>query len=78
MRLPENDSVVGRGLKTAVQAIIGFLFGLVVVVWNVPGVPQAVIKYTQENIWGVLLLVGIPSGLVSIAWNYFRRDIPTY
>ena len=62
MRLPEQDSATGRGIKTAIQATIGFLFGLVVVVWNVPGVPDAIIEYTEKNWMQIALAGGVPAG----------------
>lgn len=81
MRLPEQDSAVGRGLKTTVQAIIGFMIGLVVVVWAVPGVPAAVLQYVQHNWVSIALTFGIPSGVASFVWNkFFRSDseVKTY
>lgn len=78
MRLPEQDSAVGRGVKTAVQAIIGFFFGLVVVVWNVPGVPGAVIDYTKQNIGQILMMGGLSAGFTSLVWNMLRRDVKNY
>jgi precorrin isomerase len=55
-----------KGLRTALQSIIGVAVGLVVVVWAVPGVPEAVIQYLTDNAIQIALVVGIPSGLV--AW----------
>lgn len=79
MNLPQKDSVTSRAIKTAVQAMVGFLIGLIVVVWAVPGVPHAVISYVQSNLISVLLSVGIPSGVVTYAWNnILRKDLPNY
>lgn len=76
--LPTKDSATSRGIKTAVQAIIGLIVGLLVTVWAVPGVPHVVINYIQSNFIQVLLSVGIPSGLASWIWNAFRADLPKY
>jgi hypothetical protein len=55
-----------KGLRTAIQSMVGVVVGLAVVVWAVPGVPEAVIQYLTENAIQVALVVGIPSGVV--AW----------
>jgi hypothetical protein len=57
---------LNKGIRTALQAIVGALVGLVVVVWAVPGVPEAVIDYATTNLVPLLLAIGIPSGIV--AW----------
>lgn len=57
---------LNKGLRTGVQAVVGALVGLVLVVWAVPGVPEAVIEYARTNAVPILLLVGVPSGVV--AW----------
>ena len=58
-----------KGIRTALQAVVGSLIGLVVVVWAVPGVPEAVIEYAKTNWLPILLSIGIPSGLVSWIQN---------
>ena len=78
MRLPTEDSAAGRGIKTAAQAIIGFCVGLVVVVWNVPGVPDAIVEYTKDHLGEILLLVGVPAGIISTVWNLFRPSVRNY
>lgn len=79
MRLPQNDSATGRAIKTAVQAIIGFMVGLFIAVWAVPGVPDAVWSYIQSNLLQVLLAVGLPAGVTSLVWNViFRPDVRNY
>lgn len=78
MRLPAQDSSTGRALKTFAQAFIGFLVGLFVVVWHVPGVPQAVLNYLQTNAIQFALYFGVPAGVVAFVWNYFRKDIVNY
>lgn len=78
MRLPQTDSATGRAVKTAVQAIIGFMVGLIIAVWAVPGVPDAVWGYIQNNLLQVLLAVGLPAGVTSLVWNLFRKDVRNY
>lgn len=73
-----QDSAAGRGIKTAIQAIIGFAVGLILVVWAVPGVPQAVMNYVQQHLIEVLLLVGLPAGITSFVWNLFRKNVPNF
>ncbi len=76
--LPSQDSAVGRALKTAVQAAAGFVIGLIITVWAVPGVPDAVADYVQKNIGQALLLVGVPAGLTSLVWNLLRKNVDKY
>lgn len=57
---------LNKGVRTALQTIVGALIGLVLVVWAVPGVPEAVIEYAKTNLVPLLLVIGIPSGFV--AW----------
>jgi hypothetical protein len=62
-----------KGLRTGLQAAVGvlvtFLVGLVLAVWNVPGVPETVLTYVGDHLAQVLLVVGIPSGLVAYVQN---------
>lgn len=60
---------LAKGVRTGVQSIVGSLVGLVVVVWAVPGVPEAVTNYATNNWLPILLTIGIPSGLVAYAQN---------
>lgn len=62
----ENKTPVVRGVRTAIQSMIGAVIGLIAVVWAVPGVPEAVINYLQTYWLPVILSVGLPSGIV--AW----------
>jgi len=71
---PNRTSIV-KGLRTAAQAIVGALVGLVIVVWAVPGVPAAVINYLSTNAIELLVSVGLPSGLVSWAWNVYEAKV---
>lgn len=62
-----------KGLRTALQAIVGSLVGLVVVVWQVEGVPEAVTTYASDNWLPLLLAIGIPSGLIAWVQNLLGR-----
>lgn len=73
-----NDTARGRGFRTAIQALIGLFVGLVLTVWAVPGVPEAVTSYITSNISVILGIVGISSastGVVSWIWNLLRKDV---
>jgi len=78
MKSMSRDTMV-RALKTVGQAFGGFLMGLVLAVWNVPGVPETVKSYVSGNLPEVLLLVGIPvalsAGALALGTNYLFRDL---
>lgn len=76
--MPQQDSAVYRAILTFLEAILGFMVGLIVVVWQVPEVPHVVIMYVLNNLPQVLLLVGIPSGLSSLLLNLWRKNVPNY
>ncbi len=83
IRLPKTDSATGRGLKTALQALVTFFIGLIIVVANVPGVTDAVVAYTKDHIVEVIVAFGVPmtvgTGLTSFIYNWlFRSDVKTY
>lgn len=74
-----SDTARGRGIRTAVQAVIGFFSGLVIAVWSVDGVPQVVYNYVTSNLGHTLLLIGLPAamtGVISYVWNLVRKDVP--
>lgn len=72
-----KDTAVYRGIRTGLQAIAAFLVGAVLVVWNVPGVPDALYNYVVTDTLQNLLSVGVLSGLAGFAWNALRKDVPT-
>lgn len=83
LKLPTTDSATGRGVKTALQAAVGFVVGLAAAVYAVPGVPEAVTTYVEQNLGQVLLTVGIPTALSSGATGFlynlfFRKSVKTY
>ena len=67
----------GKGLRTFVQTIWGLLTGLVITVWGVPGVPEAVTTYARENalplLIGGILSIGVPAGLVALIQNKYGK-----
>ncbi len=64
---------LNKGVRTALQAIVGAFIGLILVVWAVPGVPEAVIEYLKSNAVPVLLAIGIPSGIVAWVQNLLGK-----
>lgn len=64
---------LNKGVRTALQAIVGAFVGLVLVVWAVPGVPEAVVEYLKGNAVPVLLAIGIPSGIVAWVQNLLGK-----
>ncbi len=82
-RLPTTDSATGRGLKTAAQTGIGTvlataIFGLIVAIWQVPGVPEIVIRWLEDNVLLLATTFGASSGIVAFIWNLFRKNVPNY
>lgn len=67
MKAINKTTPAGKGIRTGLQAATGSLVGLVLVVWAVPGVPEAVTSYASANWLPLLLGIGIPSGIV--AWG---------
>lgn len=74
-KLLKNDSAVWRGIRTGVQAVFGFLLGLVATVWAVPGVPEAVTNYLNGHIVELLVAFGFSTGLAAFVWNLLRKDV---
>lgn len=62
-----------KGVRTFLQTVAGSLVGLVLAVWNVPGVPDAVVAYAKTNFAPLLVtlaaLVGVPAGLIAYVQN---------
>lgn len=68
-----KNTPTAKGIRTAYQAIVGFVVGLVITIWAVPGVPDAVTGYLMDN-WVMLiaslgLTTGIFSGLFALLQN---------
>lgn len=66
MNVPNKTTPAGKGLRTAAQAILGSLIGLVTAIWAVDGVPETVFNYLKDNWLIVAVAIGLPSGL--LAW----------
>jgi hypothetical protein len=77
-KLLKGDTAVWRGVRTAVQAVIGFLTGLAATVWAVPGVPQAVQNYLSGHVIQLLVGFGLSTGLAAFVWNAIRKDVKTF
>ena len=61
---------VNKGIRTALQAALGALVGLVAVVWAVPGVPEAVVDYvTSPEVLYLVTAIGVPSGVIAFVQN---------
>lgn len=79
--LPEKNTATTKGLFSALNAMLGFIAGLVVVVLQVPGVREAVIQYFQNNflnILTILIAAGLPIGGARFVWNFFQKDVKNY
>lgn len=73
MEVTPQKTPAQRGWRTLGQGIGGAIVGLLLAVWNVPGVPEAVVNYAQANFLPLLLtfvaLVGVPSALIAYVQN---------
>ncbi len=71
METPKTPEL--RGWRTFLQALGGILVGLVLAVWNVPGVPETITSYAQSNFVplfvSLAVTVGIPAGIISVVQN---------
>lgn len=59
-----------RGIRTGAQTLVGLIVGLIVVVWNVEGVPQAVFDYTTSQ---AALFFGTSSGVAGLLAYFMNR-----
>lgn len=82
MRLPTQDSITGRSIKTAAQTAIGvlvlFVTGLIGVIKGVPGCGDAILGFVQANAIQLAGLFGVSSGVVTFVWNFLRKDVKNY
>lgn len=61
-----------KGIRTFIQAVPGFFIGLVLTVWAVPGVKEAVFLYVQKDGLALLTLLfsgAVVTGLISFFQN---------
>lgn len=74
---PQIDSPTTKAVKTGLQALFTFLVGLVVTIYQVPGVPDAIVKFVYGNLATTLLGVGVPfvigSGIASLIQNLWMN-----
>ena len=77
-KLLKGDTAIWRGIRTGVQALIGFLGGLLATVWAVPGVPAAVEAYINGHIVQLLVAFGFSTGLAAFLWNVARKDVKNF
>lgn len=76
-KLLKGDTAVWRGVRTAIQAVVGFFVGLIATVWAVPGVPEAVNNYVSGHIVQLAVAFGVSSGVAAFIWNALRKDVKT-
>lgn len=77
--LLQKDTADGKAARTSLQAIPAFFAGLVVAIWSVPGVPEAISNYFAVNGPGLLVALGISAavagvvgGAIAFVWNILR------
>lgn len=72
-----NNSPKAKGIRTSVQAFVGFvltfILGLFTVVWGVAGVPEAVSSYLASQAVPIAVFFGIPVGAVSGVVAYLQN-----
>lgn len=73
--LPEKDSAVWRAIMTFLQTLAGFIIGLIITVWNVPHVPEAIVAYVSNNLGTFMVVVGLPAGFASLIINIIRPSV---
>ncbi len=81
MRFPEKNTATTNSLEVALKALVGFVSGLVVVIWAVPGVQEAVLDYVSNHWMEVVAIVGVPSvftGLINLAMDWRKKGIRNY
>lgn len=82
IRLPDQDSATGRGIKTGIQAFAGTVFalaiGLAAAIKGVPGCPEAIYLYVQQNFVQICGVIGISSGVAGFIWNVLRPSVKNY
>jgi hypothetical protein len=69
----DKNTPVGKGIRTGLQSIVGFITGLGLAIWGVPGVSEVAVAFILDNGVELALTFGISSGLVSFIQNYFGK-----
>ena len=81
LRLPEKNTATRNSIEVALKALLGFASGLIVVVWTVPGVQDAVSNYVRDNWMQVGAVVGVPSvftGLINFFFDWRKKGVRNY
>lgn len=74
-----GDTAVVKGTRVSILATLStFVVGFFVTVWNVPGVPDAVIAYLSSNLIQVALGFGIPAGIATLLFNFAKKDVKNW
>lgn len=75
MNLLTNNTASYKGVRTSLQAFAAFVVGLILVIWNTPGVPQNVTNYIRPYEMSFLLWLGVPTVFVSGLIAYITGKI---
>lgn len=69
-------TVAQRGWRTFFQSVGGAIVGLLLAVWNTPGVPETIVNYAQTNFVPLLIafvgLIGVPTAVIALIQNYLE------
>lgn len=69
-----KNTASAKGVRSFIQAVPGFFLGLVVTVWAVPGVREAVVAYVQNE--GLALLALLFSGAAFTGlFSFFQNKV---
>lgn len=82
MDLPDKNTATRNSFEVFLKAGVGFIVGLVLAIWAVPGVPDAITAYLLDNWMQVALTVGLPSalgtGLVNLILDWQKKGLRNY
>lgn len=81
LRLPEKNTATRNSIEVAIKAFVGFVAGLLAVVWAVPGVSDAVIKYVGDNWMQTALALGVPAvftGIINLILDIRKKGLRNY
>lgn len=81
IKLPEKNSATRNSFEVALKAVGGFVTGGLIVVWNYPGLQDALIQYASDNWLNVAVAVGVPSiatGLINLFFDVRKKGLRNY
>lgn len=82
LRLPDKNTATTNSFEVFLKALGGFALGLLVAVWKVPGVPEAISSYVQQNWMSIILTVGIPTalstGIINLIFDIRKKGLKNY